>query len=308
MDLGEGARSGGGLTVRFERAGLRQSCFTSWCRGGTARRSLWRWLVVTAHGLKESEVRAHTKSVHMGGAEDSVGAERPMRRSRMLSDDARLALQLQDEELKAARGMKRPKSALPTSDTDSPSSTKRAKQEAGASSKSTAKPSEARGSGGGRVAGQQERRTEPSAKNKGAARASVVSASRPKEVSRPERAGGTVRRESKAPKKSNVSSSPAVSSDTVSFTLEPWPSAQEDVPQLRRSSMTLQEDQTILSIKRKIVEEAYPGTDVSKVEIRTPTGIKCGQDHSLKYVRSFLWPVSKGDLVLYYCQAADSFL
>ena len=39
------------------------------------------------------------------------GAARPMRRSRMLSEDARLALQLQDEELKAAREMKRAESS-----------------------------------------------------------------------------------------------------------------------------------------------------------------------------------------------------
>ena len=44
---------------------------------------------------------------------EGSAAERPMRRSRMLSDDARLALQLQDEELKAARGMKRPKASAP---------------------------------------------------------------------------------------------------------------------------------------------------------------------------------------------------
>ena len=227
----------------------------------------------------------------------------------MLSDDARLALQLQDEELKAARGMKRPKSAATGFDADSSSSTKRAKHlsEAGASSKSTGEPSGARGGARGSAAGQVERRAEPAAKSNGAARAGGTSAGRPKEISRP--AGGTGKRESKPSTKSNLPAKPeAVSSDKVSFTLEPWPSAQEDVPELRRSSMTLQEDQTILSIKRKIVEEVYPGTEVAKVEIRTPTGIKCGQDHSLKYVRSFLWPKSKGDLVLYYCQAADSFL
>ena len=47
----------------------------------------------------------------MVGGGDGGASERPMRRSRMLSDDARLALQLQDEELKAARGMKRVKHA-----------------------------------------------------------------------------------------------------------------------------------------------------------------------------------------------------
>ena len=280
------------------------------CLGGFAVDSGGRKLrgVATGAGLRLSRTCWSTEIFErapslcaMGGAEDGVGSERPMRRSRMLSDDARLALQLQDEELKAARGMKRPKSAATGFDADASSSTKRAKNpsEAGASSKSTGEPSGARG--------QVERRAEPAAKSNGAARAGGTSAGRPKEISRP--AGGTGKRESKPSTKSNLPAKPeAVSSDKVSFTLEPWPSAQEDVPELRRSSMTLQEDQTILSIKRKIVEEVYPGTEVSKVEIRTPTGIKCGQDHSLKYVRSFLWPKSKGELVLYYCQAADSFL
>ena len=48
-----------------------------------------------------------------------------MRRSRMLSDDARLAQQLQDEELRAGRGMKRVKIDLPSG-----AAAKKAKDEA----------------------------------------------------------------------------------------------------------------------------------------------------------------------------------
>jgi len=312
--------------VRGARQGGR---FRPWCLPGGARRlrgqgKKEQLALVTAtareHGRRRArggrKNRARGQSVlrleRMGGSEEGAGSERPMRRSRMLSDDARLALQLQDEELKAARGMKRPKPAAAAHRAEPSGSVKRAKNpsDAGASSKAASKGA-GRSSGGGSssrgVAGQGAGHVEPSAKSKGAPRANPAGYSLTAPVSRPDRAGGSGNTNSKAANKSNPKPQ-AAPSDKVSFKLEPWPSAQEDVPELRRSSMTLQEDQTILSIKRKLVEEAYPGTDVSKVEIRTPTGIKCGQDHSLKYVRSFLWPISKGDLVLYYCQAAESFL
>lgn len=243
----------------------------------------------------------------MADSGEAAGGERPMRRSRMLSDDARLALQLQDEELKAARGMKRVKapSAPAAKDAGAPApAVKKPKTEpkkpplsAPAKSAAPAKigkqPANSGGAGG-----------------KGKTSAGQASSSRAAPAPKTERGAGAAKSAAKeAPASAKASSSSQkVPSDSVYFTLEPWPSAQEEVPTLRRSSMTLHEDQTVLSIKRRVVEEAYPGTDVSRVEIRTPTGIKCGQDHSLKYVRTFLWPVSKGDLVMYYCQAPDSFL
>ncbi len=235
---------------------------------------------------------------------EGTGAERPMRRSRMLSDDARLALQLQDEELKAARGMKRPKAsaaAAAAKKAEPPAKKPKAHAEkpAGGASKGGGA---AKGGRGGRAAAAA---APAAAQGVGAAgKGKDAQSSSPPKIKR----GGAAKTLSKAPARSAASGGASGASDSVSFSLEPWPSAPEEVPPLRRSSMTLQEDQTVLNIKRRVVEEAYPGTDVSKVEIRTPSGIKCGQDHSLKYVRSFLWPVSKGDLVLYYCLAADSFL
>jgi hypothetical protein len=225
-----------------------------------------------------------------------------MRRSRMLSDDARLALQLQDEELKAARGMKRPKASTAAAaplEAEPPAKKPKthAEKPAGGASKAGGA---AKGGRGGRAAA-----APAAARGAGAARKGKdAQSSPPPKVKR----GGTAKTLSKAPARSAASGGASGASDSVSFSLEPWPSGSKEVPPLRRSSMTLQEDQTVLNIKRRVVEEAYPGTDVSKVEIRTPSGIKCGQDHSLKYVRSFLWPVSKGDLVLHYCLAADSFL
>jgi hypothetical protein len=247
----------------------------------------------------------------MVGGGDGGASERPMRRSRMLSDDARLALQLQDEELKAARGMKRVKhaaareteSSLPVAKKAKAASEKRAGASAANASAARGKAPAAQSQARGRGAAAKSKAAGPSA--------TQGSSSRPAAAGRgakTERAGVRAKAESQGPARSTNLASETESSDSVTFRLEPWPSAQEEVPPLRGSRMTLQEDQTVISIKRRVVEEAYPGTEVSRVEIRTPTGIKCGQDHSLKYVRTFLWPASKGDLVLYYCQAADSFL
>lgn len=218
----------------------------------------------------------------------------------MLSDDARLALQLQDEELKAARGMKRIKPPSAPAAKDAASAVKKPKTEPKKPAASAPAKAAAPAKGGKQTT------NSGGAGGKGKASASQASARAAPKTERGATAAKGVPKEASA--KSSSTSSQKVPSDSVYFTLEPWPSAQEEVPTLRRSSMTLHEDQTVLSIKRRIVEEAYPGTDVSRVEIRTPTGIKCGQEHSLKYVRGFLWPVSKGDLVMYYCLAPESFL
>jgi len=233
-----------------------------------------------------------------------------MRRSRMLSDDARLALQLQDEELKAARGMKRVKASSSTKDAE-PSAAAAAKKSKTQQEKSAPAPAKtaSKGGRGAQVAATPApatgRGAAADAKSKTAASSTQSAGAKAPQASRAAKAGV-----SKAPARSTpaVSQRETTDAGSVSFTLEPWPEAPEEVPPLRKSSMTLEEDQTVLNIKRRVVEEAYPGTDVTKVDIRTPSGIKCGQDHSLKYIRTFLWPVSKGPLVLYYCQAADSFL
>jgi len=263
------------------------------------------WIPLESIRFRQPQASANNLPIaSMADSQDSAGSDRPMRRSRMLSDDARFALQLQDEELKAARGMKRPKSAAPppTKHADAGAGAKKAKtpaseKPAGASAKvDVAPPAHGKGGRGGKA-------TAVNASGRGGAAGKSKAVAAGASQSNSSRAPPKAERGAKAPAKS-----PPPPSDAVSFTLEPWPSAQEDVAPLRSSRMTLQEDQTVLMVKRRLVEEVYPGTDVSKVEIRTESGIKCGQDHSLKYVRTFLWPPSKGDLVLFYCQAADSFL
>lgn len=72
--------------------------------------------------------------------------------------------------------------------------------------------------------------------------------------------------------------------------------------------MALGEDATVLDIKRRIVEEACPGTSAAEIDVRAPSGMLLGQDHSLKFVRTVLWPPSRGELVLRYSRKAKSLL
>jgi hypothetical protein len=82
----------------------------------------------------------------------------------------------------------------------------------------------------------------------------------------------------------------------------------ETVPALRRSRMILTEDVTVFHIKRQIVEEVCPGLSTTQIDVRTPSGLLLGQDHSLRFVRTVLWPPSKGELVLKYSRGKSSLL
>ena len=83
-------------------------------------------------------------------------------------------------------------------------------------------------------------------------------------------------------------------------------SADSTVPALQRSRLSMSEDATVLHLKRRIVEEACPGMSATELDIRAPSGMLLGQDHSLKFVRTVLWPASKGELVLRYSRHAKS--
>mmetsp|Transcript_22210 Transcript_22210/g.34812 ORF Transcript_22210/g.34812 Transcript_22210/m.34812 type:complete len:82 (+) Transcript_22210:778-1023(+) len=76
---------------------------------------------------------------------------------------------------------------------------------------------------------------------------------------------------------------------------------------LRSNKMLLDEDSTVMVIKRKIADELLPESDGwSRIEMRTPSRILVGQDHTLRFIRAFLWPKAKGELILYYTQAIES--
>ena len=86
----------------------------------------------------------------------------------------------------------------------------------------------------------------------------------------------------------------------VSFVLLPDKSDDKPIPALKSSRMCLSEDIPVCNIKRFVVEEVLPELCAAQITIRTASGVLVGHDHSLRYVRTFLWPKSKGDLVLKY--------
>ena len=90
--------------------------------------------------------------------------------------------------------------------------------------------------------------------------------------------------------------------------LMPDESVPKSAPRLKRSALQLKEDDTVMVIKQRLHDEVFPDVAASDIEIRTQNKILCGQDHSLKYVRTFLWPRSKGDLLLVYSKAKESLL
>ena len=87
---------------------------------------------------------------------------------------------------------------------------------------------------------------------------------------------------------------------TVAFFLRADASSDVELPQLKRDHMCLPEDSPIVQIKRLIVDEIRPGMCATKIELITPSGALVGQDHTLKYVRTVLWPRSRGELSLSY--------
>ena len=86
----------------------------------------------------------------------------------------------------------------------------------------------------------------------------------------------------------------------VSFVLLPDRSDDKPIPALKSSRMCLSEDIPVCNLKRFVVEEVLPELCAAQITIRTASGVLVGHDHSLRYVRTFLWPKSKGDLVLKY--------
>ena len=80
------------------------------------------------------------------------------------------------------------------------------------------------------------------------------------------------------------------------------------LPALKRGRMSLAEDCPVFQIKRLIVDEILPGMCATKIELRTQCGALVGQDHTLKYVRTVLWPKSRGDLTLTYRLSKDKML
>jgi hypothetical protein len=86
------------------------------------------------------------------------------------------------------------------------------------------------------------------------------------------------RNSTKAPK----SLPPAQKSGWVSFHISPDDSSSALLP-VKRSHMSLLEDKTIFDVKRLLVEGVRSSLSASQLEIRTSSGMLLGQDHSLRY-------------------------
>jgi hypothetical protein len=84
----------------------------------------------------------------------------------------------------------------------------------------------------------------------------------------------------------------------VSFYISADESISELVPSLKRNRLSFKDDMTVFFIKRHIVDEVLPDVSATEIDIKTSTGILLGQDHSLRYIRTILWPPYKGDIDL----------
>ncbi len=242
-----------------------------------------------------------------------VAGQRPMRRSRMLSDDARLALALQKGELRASRsrfgsgentsiggdGNRRLQKSEddsadlqprvnPSSTNPSQKSGKRAPLSHGLKPSAIADP--------GPKPKIQKQTIEKRVKK--------VTSIRP-----PPRAPvqNHSLNSSSTMSRQNVAKSANVPAGCVCISLEPDRSVPLEMtfPSLRLNRITTTEDVTVLQIKRQILDEICPGLALAEIEIRTPSGMRVGPEHSIQFVRTVMWPKSMGELVLKYSRRSN---
>ena len=250
-------------------------------------------------------------------AESDGSSQRPVRRSRLLSDDARLALVLQEEELRASRS-RMGSNNVARQNSSSSASRKRSKPPA-----THTQPEE-------KKAAHEAARTETSLPSDDVA---IKSPTVPNPRVKPEKSRfvhGNIERQTESPStpsSTKTSTQPTVpaqrrqltSASTkadhltvggmrVSVVPDETVAASEALPALRRSRMSLSEEMVVSFIKRHIVDEVCPEKSVSEIDIRTPSGLLLGQDHSLRFIRAILWPPSKGDFVLKYSCSKKSLL
>ena len=255
-----------------------------------------------------------TEDRDVDGHRDAGMEHRPVRKSRMMSDDARLALQLQEEEVRAARGMagffhrrgsqsSHPSKRAKTQDTPCVSAAQVAKQptkdlpaDAALPKIKTVPEKKAQPKTGSRVTADATRDLSKAVAANTPRRASAAessSASSPSTVTKARRA-----KPAKLEEKSGA----------VSFFIFPDESSSEVIPTIKRTHMTLMEDMTVFHVKRQIIDEVLPGLCATQIDIRTSSGMLLGQDHSLRYVRTILWPRCNGDLVLKYSLSKRSLI
>ena len=239
-------------------------------------------------------------------AESGGSSQRPVRRSRLLSDDARLALALQEEELRVSRTKVGGNNVARQ---NSSSSASRKKTPA-----MYTQPEESN-------AAQKAIRTVGSLPSDDVATTPTM-APNPRKLKKPRSEHGNDKKQTDSPfcpSSTKTTTQPSVpaqrrqptSSSTkadhltvggmrVSVVPDETVAVCEALPALQRSRMSLSEEMVVSFIKRHIVDEVCPEKSVSEIDIRTPSGLLLGQDHSLRFIRAILWPPSKGDFVLKY--------
>ncbi len=220
---------------------------------------------------------------------NEAGKQRPIRRSRVLSNDSRLAMQLQEQEVKAAASARR---KILHKEKKSQIQSRQASMNS--------------------IEGQTLAYPIPSVCDSSASRQGSETkycvpeshshlSTRKKSNASPNTASGA--RCVSLNKKRKPAQEAAASEDKsgmVSFYILPDESSSCPVPPLKQSRLCLPEDSPVFHVKRLIMDEALPEKCAEQIVIRTAAGMHVGQDHSLRYVRTILWPRSKGDLILKY--------
>uniref|UniRef100_A0A7S0M9U5 Uncharacterized protein n=2 Tax=Cryptomonas curvata TaxID=233186 RepID=A0A7S0M9U5_9CRYP len=248
-------------------------------------------------------------------AGQDAAVQRPMRRSRMLSDDARLALALQEEELRASRSRFGGGESIGSGGGSrgvhaSSSQAHKRISTTGADIQPHAKPLS----------------TNSSALldfHVKAASASAELGLKPKirkltndtcvekvtVIRPPPRAPAQKQslNSSSTTSRRNLANSGKVPAGCVCIFLEPDESVplEMTLPSLRLNQITTTEDATVLQIRRQILDEICPGLTAAEIEIRTPSGMRVGPEHSIQFVRTVMWPKSMGDFVLKYSRRSN---
>jgi hypothetical protein len=209
---------------------------------------------------------------------------RPVRRSRILSDDAKLARELQEQEWRYVRGIagKKPKQEPAPAEHQSHSKAGSQKPQAARKQKAAGAPA-----------------IPPNYDNISEDR---VAGSASQEISHA--AADIPRRKLAAKRKARPEDQDEPG--TISFTLVA-DEMKESLPATRPVHV-MGEDSTVMQIKQLVIEKLLPGDSVNNVVLRTPAGLLLGNEHSLKYVRYFLWPPTKGQLNLVYSREKAFFM
>lgn len=125
---------------------------------------------------------------------------------------------------------------------------------------------------------------------------------------------GSVSKSGPKPKAPSASDDVKIKHDPegkVCFTLAPL----DDLPPLSNGSYslkTMDEETTVMQVKRMVMDHVNKvgrSGNIEMVTFRISSGMQLGNDHSLKYIRRFLWPPDKGRLdIMYSRDAGGGFL